>query len=533
MSNGYFQVYSTPKGTILKVVKPTDGGLSVDAKEISDYLNNNNLLYSAPAISQGLTAALESPKPEHLIMINRDICAGIDESYILRASSDKMSLTARFYPPSNNGRKISAEEFINDLKFKKVKHGIDEEAITKFFNNRQYCTDVIVACGTPVKQGENARIEYYFDTDLNTKPALAEDGSVDFFHLNIFTQCKKGDILAKLFPAVPGTPGTTIFGEPVRPAEVKKAVLKHGRNITMSEDKRVLTSDINGHVSLVEDKVFVSDVMELDNVNTATGNIDYEGSVLVLGNVCENFSVKAGGSVEVRGVVEGAYIEAEGDIIIARGMNGMGKGVLKTNSNIIAKFLENSDVTATGYVATESILHCTVQAGTEINVTGKHGFITGGRVCAANLVSVKTLGSEMGADTIVEVGVDPKIKNRVMELQKKIQEYRKSIEQSEPTINNFLKKMQSGSKLSMDQKMYMQTLLVEQKEKKATLEEMVVEYDSYQDIIETANIAKVEVTGDVYAGTKICISDVSMVVKQTMTYCRFAKVQGDVKMTSL
>ena len=340
-------------------------------------------------------------------------------------------------------------------------------------------------------------------------------------------------MLAKLIPQKEGTPGTTVFGEPIKPLEVKRAVLKYGRNIECSEDGRVLTAQINGHVSLVEGKVFLSNVMELDNVNTATGNIEYEGSVVVLGNVCENFSVKAKGTIEVRGVVEGAYIESESDIIIARGMNGMGKGVLKAGNNIIAKFLENADVTAGGYVATDSILHCNVSAGSEINVSGKRGFITGGRVCARSLVSVKTLGSEMGADTIVEVGVDPAVKARIQEIQKKIQEDKKSLESSEPVLANFVKKVQSGVALSMDQKMYMQTLLTETKEKKAEVARLTEEYDSYQDIIESANTAKVEVTGDVYAGTKICISDVSMVVKTTMTYCQFTKVAGDVKMTAL
>lgn len=74
---------------------------------------------------------------------------------------------------------------------------------------------------------------------------------------------------------------------------------------------------MNGHVALVQDKVFVSDVLEVENVDTSTGDIEYEGSVLVNGNVLTNFSIKAQGHVEIRGVVEGARIEAGGDIIIA------------------------------------------------------------------------------------------------------------------------------------------------------------------------------------------------------------------------
>lgn len=82
---------------------------------------------------------------------------------------------------------------------------------------------------------------------------------------------------------------------------------------------------MDGHVSLVEGKVFVSDVYEVENVDLSTGNIDFEGSVQVNGNVSSNFVIRAGGNVIISGVVEGAYIEAGGNIIIARGMNGMAR----------------------------------------------------------------------------------------------------------------------------------------------------------------------------------------------------------------
>jgi len=59
------------------------------------------------------------------------------------------------------------------------------------------------------------------------------------------------------------------------------------------------------------------------------------------------------------------------------------------------------------------------------------------------------------------------------------------------------------------------------------------EFNNLQDMLNECSNARVEVTGEVFAGTKISISDVSMVVKNSMTYCRFVKEQGDIKMSSL
>ncbi len=356
---------------------------------------------------------------------------------------------------------------------------------------------------------------------------------MDFFHLNTICHCKKGEVLARLYPEDPGDNGTTVYGETIKPREVKRRRLEFGRNITLSPDRLQITSDVDGHVTLVENKVFVSNVLEVENVDTSTGNIEYEGSVQVNGNVLTNFSVKARGNVEVRGVVEGAAVEAGGDIIIARGMNGMGRGTLAANGNVVAKFLENATVSAKGYVSTESILHSRVLAGTEINVTGRRGFITGGRVSATNAIRVKTLGSPMGADTIVEVGADPSVKLRIQELQKLVVEHKKAIEISHPVLTANVQKLQQGVKLKPDQMKYFQEMLQEEKRRKQEMESYIQEIESLQVILDESSNAKVEVSGEVFAGTKICIGDVSMVVKNSMKFCKFVKQQGDVKMTAL
>lgn len=533
MKNGYFQIGCSNGGTIVKVVKPEDGGRFVSAKEIADYLTLHGILYDAGAITRGIQEAAVAAKNEFLFLVNKDLVPEIRESYLLNISQDRMMAVAKFYPPSMKGQRMSADEFIHDLTHKGIIFGIQKEAIENFFKTPSYCTEFVVAKGEEPRQGADARIEYFFETDLRAKPTLSEDGSVDFFHLNTINHCKKDDILARLYPEDKGEDGTSIYGEHIKPREVKRRSLKFGRNIKLSEDRCVITSEVNGHVMLVEDKVFVSNVLEVENVDTATGNIDYEGSVQVNGNVCTNFKISARGNVQVRGVVEGAEIEADGDIIIERGMNGMGKGVLKAGGNVVSKFIENSSVKAGGYVSTESILHSTVMAGTEINVTGKKGFITGGRVCATNLIHVKTLGSPMGADTIVEIGVDPAVKVRMQELQKMVVEHKKSIDATHPVLTATLQKIQQGVKMKPEQLKYFQEMLQEENAKKQEMETALKEMERLQVILDESAAAKVEVTGEVYSGTKICIADVSMIVKNPMTYCKFIKSQGDVKMVAL
>ena len=530
MSNGYFQLICKSDGSYLKLFPATDGGNPIDINEVSQYLMQKNVLYDLPALNSAI-CGLEEVTTFKLCDTQgnkeRECCK-------VTISPDKMQAVARFFSPAEGGELMTKDEFLNDLAQMKIVEGIDETVIDSFFQKRTYCTDLIVAAGRPPRHGTDARIEYYFNVDLKVKPTVKEDGSVDFFHLNTINHCSKGDMLAKLIPEDLGEPGMNVLGEKIKPRDVKRAFLKFGKNISLGEDSLEIFSDVNGHVMLVEGKVFVSNVFEVENVDNNTGNVEYDGSVQVNGNICENFTVKAKGDVEVRGVVEGAYVEAGGNIIIARGMNGMSKGTLKAGGNIVSKFLENvSSVVAGGYVTTESILHSTVMARSEVTVSGKRGFITGGKVCAGNTINVKTLGSSMGADTIIEVGTDPSVKLRLQELQDSIAEINRILRSIEPVIDACNQKIAKGVRVEPEQIKYVLSLMKLRDAKNEQLRNEGNELFELEKELGLMAAGQVIVTGEVYPGTRISIGDVSMVVKSAVKYCRFIKEAGDVKMVGI
>ena len=533
MANGYFQLFTNVQGTYLRVVKATEGGAEVNINEVMEYLQGRGLPYDLSTLNQGIGLANNGANAEMHVPLFNQAAPPVNETYKLIVSPDKMQATVRFYAPSAGGARISLAELGRDLAFHKITYGLKSEEMKAFFDAPQYCTDLIVAEGTPPKQGKNASIEYLFETNLDSKPTLNEDGTVDFFRLNNICHCNAGQELARLTPEERGEPGATIYNDPIKPAEVRALVLKRTNNTSVSEDKLTLKADVDGHVSLVDNRVFVANVYTVEDVNSSTGNIEFEGSVVVRGNVFTNFSIKAKGNIEVQGVVEGAVLESDGDIIINKGMKGMGRGTLKAGNNVISKFIENAKVEAGGYVSSDAILHSEIIAANEITVTSKKGFITGGRVCAGNLVHVKTLGSEMGSDTIVEVGVDPTMKIRIQRLQKRIAELNKDIKSTQPILNTMAQKIASGIKMSPDQIKYVQNLTLENKARTEEVETALDELDELQSQFERSGNAQVIVTGDVYTGTMIAIGDVSMTVRSSMSYCRFIKQGGEVKMTAI
>lgn len=528
--NGCFQLMIKEKETALKLVPPTNDGEPIAISELLEYLRARQI---ENFDVKGLNAVVSTLREQQVFSLFPERISPVNESFMVRISPDNMEAVARFYPPSTGGTRMDKEEIIDSLRLKKIVYGIEEEAIEKFLQHRQYCTDIVLARGKAPVHGTDGKIEYFFNTDLNTRPKRNEDGSVDFFHLNTINHCKQGELLARMIPADMGESGTNLLGEVIKPRDVKKVSLKYGKNIAISEDKTEIYSQVNGHVSLVEDKVFVSDVFEVENVGPATGNIESEGSVLVNGNVQTGFSIRAKGNVHVHGVVEGASIVAGGDIVIDRGMNGMGRGRLQAGGCIITKFLENAVAYSEDYVEANSILHSTVTAKTEINVDGKKGFIMGGFVRAINKVTCRTLGSPMGADTYVEVGVDPEIKARHQKLQEEILSIQQVIQKNRPILANAAQKMKSGMQLEDAQMRYIQSLALETKKKQKRYAEVQAEYAGLESVLEHKENACVCVKDSLYAGTKVTISEAALVVKNTLQYCRLVKDQGDVRVTAL
>ena len=530
--NGYFQLLIKNDGTYLVIHEAEEGGNAVFYDEISTYLVDQKIFeFDKIAIGRALTLINGTSE----VKISSEVITPVNESVRVLVSEDKMVAKGRFYPPSNNGANITRDDIVHALVSEKVKYGLDEQVIAEFLSKREYCTDYYLANATPVVQGKDAEISYYFNTDLTLKPKRNDDGTVDFHQLDTISHCNKGDLLASLTPMDNGKPGIDVCGNIIRPFKVNNRSLRHGNNIYLSDDGLQMYSSVSGHVSLTDGRVFVSDIYEVPaNVDASTGDIIYEGNVVIRGNVINGFSVRARGDIEVNGVVEGAYLEAGGQIVLKRGMQGMNRGILRANGNIITKFLENAEVYAGGYVSTESILHSKVSAKGDIIVGGKRGFVTGGEIRSATLISVKTAGSQMGTTTLLEVGIDPSIIQEYRELEKKITNMMKDKEKLSQALAIIRKKLDMGATLDHEKKEFLMqitqnniTLETQLKESRKRCEELRIEMDHSN----TSGIIKV--SDSVYPGTKIVISNVVYFVREEIKYSRFIRDRADIKVLPL
>lgn len=528
--NGYFRPVLSEGRLFLKFFPPQDGGKRLDIKDIIQYLSMQGYNeYDLKMINHAINA-----DKEEVTFIGEDKGLPINESVVINMSTDNMLVRCVFYPESANGRMAKEDDVYDALKHEKVICGIDEEKIKALIEEHEYCTEYLIAKGTPPILGKDAKIEYFFSTNKSLKPKHNEDGSVNYHELSIISKVEKGDLLARLIPAVPGIPGRDVLGGEIKARDVQNLRLSYANNIILSEDETEIYSEVTGHVSLVQGKVFVSGVYEVPaDVDNSIGNIEYPGNVLVKGNVKSGFVIKADGDIIVEGVVEGAELYAGGQIIVKRGIHGMGKGLLSAKGNVIIKFIESATVKSGGYVETESIIQSKVSATTEINVSGGKGMVMGGTVRACNKIAARTYGSEMGTTTVVEVGVEPEKLEHYNDLMQQARDLAKKIEVIRPILINYTEKLKSGVQLPADKLEFMKQQIMALKALQTQLTPINEEINVLRAEFVNAGRAKIEVQNVIYPGVTIKISDVSMTTKDQRRFCFYVKEEGEIKAKNL
>lgn len=516
--NGYFRVRSSEEGTFLTLFPAQNNGEPLKIEEVLEYFSKHEIECELSRVKY----AVESLKRETELCLSKKQIPAIREEMLVKISADNMKVTVRFYPPSNETSYIGKGEILRALSYQGIQYGILEDVVEAFIQNREYCKDYIFAEGIPLVEGKDAEIHYFFNLKPNSKPKLKEDGSVDFHDLENINRVKAGDVLATLEKEQTGTVGITVYGVKIPPQAVKSTYLKYGKGVKLSQDQLSLISEMDGHVLLdFDEKVVVSNTYLVEgNVDASTGNIRYDGSVKVKGHVCSGFTIIASGDVEIEGVVEGAKIIAQGQIVLQRGIQGMGKGILQSQGAIIAKFIESASVLTNSSITTESILHSQVSAKEGIYVNGRKGMIVGGHVRSAVLIETQVAGSGMGGNTILEVGVDPIMKSRMETLEAEQRQLGTNLDKARKLIDVYKVKKKRGQ-LTIDKVVEFQKILQDYSDMEKRLAQIEPELDQMYECMDGVKEARIKVWKDVHPGVKLVIDDEVFYVMSPEHHCQF------------
>jgi uncharacterized protein (DUF342 family) len=446
----------------------------------------------------------------------------------------EMKAYVRIRPPGENGSDATAEAIVSFLQANNIVHGFLDEEIQKLADNPIYEQDVLVAEGDKPKDGEDGKVIYNFETDTQKIRLKEIDGRIDYKELNKINNVVEGQVLAKLIPPERGTPGHTVTGKMLPSKDGKTTQLDIGNNVKLSDDRKQAVATANGQVLILGSKISVEPVFVVNgSVNLKTGNVLFLGSVLVEGSVEDGFAVKAAGNIEIQGSVGKCELDAEGDIIVKQGINGKSSAMIKSGAAVYAKFIENANVEAGTYVVvSDGIINSNVSCDEKIICRGKRAAIVGGHLRAAEEINAKTLGSVAGMETILEVGYDPKSKEKLEALHETKTKLEKELEDINLNINTLENTLKTRKQLSEEKANFYENL----KERKVDIQAQhadlmgdIEEVNSYLNQLKSNG--RISASGYVYTGVRVMIKDAPLEVRNEFKNVTFVSENNMVKVT--
>lgn len=529
VNDGFFEIKFQEEGVFLTIYPPVGKGRRVEINEVIEKLNKKQVKsYNRSVIDVAVMKADRTPTK--VAEYHQEIILNAEATVMI--TPDKMKAFITIYAPEG-GRMLTVEEILDVLGKNGAIYGINRMTLDTIVSYPVYNEMICIAEGTPAQNGQNGKVQFQFDISRDRKPTILEDGRVDFRELNIVENVRIGQVLCSLVPPLPGTKGKTVAGIDLSALDGKPATLPRGRNVEISEDGQNLISGIDGQVSFIDGKVNVFSNYEVQaDVDNSTGNISFVGNVIVRGNVLSGFSIDAGGYVEVWGVVEGATIKAAGDIILRRGMQGIGKGTLISGGDIIARYIEHSNIEAKNNIKSEAIMHSSIKCGNKLELAGNKGLLVGGTCKVGKEINSKVIGSHMATVTDIEVGVDPSLRERYKCAKDELNTIETDLKKAEQAIT-ILKKLEMAGALSPEKQEIMAKSVRTKVFFGNRIHELKEEIVNLEAKLQQEAYGKVRAIDFIYPGTKIAIGTCMMYVKETLQHCTLYRDGADVRVGSL
>jgi len=512
----------------LEIMKITDKNLVFSVLQNEEYLNDSNIELR----TEEETVKFISKVKGKVVLFNAlpyIIASDLDAYCNIRISNDKMTAYADIFPPRGEGKFISFEEFINQLNKNNVVSGIKEEIIKHYIDEMRKTgcevNNILVAEGSQPINGKDAIIDFYFQKESMPQDfTILPDGRIDYRKKANIPVVKKGALLAKISDATKGSDGFDVTGKVLEAIDGVVPELVAGENVSLSKDQKEFVAECDGQVSL-NDKilnVFQCFYVEGD-VDYRSGNIDFNGNVIIKGVVREGFKVKATGDITVMKDVESANVSSGRDLIVYGGIICRGNNYkVICGRDLIVSHLQNATVEVQRdiYVG-NSCVQSNVYCNGKMILKRQKGTIIGGIVYAMEGIDAKIIGTDLGAKTEVVVGNDYLLQKTANELKKTIEIYVENQKKIDTVLLPFINKIKNNIAIAMDKKDRLSIIIQKRKKIIKNINMLQCKLKHVESQISTDVSATIKVNETIFADVLVRIRDRSKKIFEKMNHVCF------------
>ncbi|GAA80243.1 DUF342 domain-containing protein [Pseudoalteromonas sp. BSi20495] len=408
--------FNEETGYLSLIAHPVDSGFPITATQLIELLEQSDYCdFDVISANIGkLFSQSKDYKEESLIIaqaVNATVVINVDEKGMVAEAT---------ITTTKGGLLLSMEGAQKALADAGVKKGISPRALDSFLGQQfeqpaGSSYSAIIAHGRNPKDGKDARFVRLCSTaqDRVLSPQATQGGKVDMKNLGAIITVKPGTPLMQRIPATRGEDGYTIFGEiiPATPGKEHQLQPFEGTKIDPNNPD-ILIADCKGVPVALPRGMRVDDVLCFDNIDVSTGHVDFDGSVIISGDIKDGMHVKANGDITVIGFVESGIVESKSAVTIMQGAIGR----KRENNEAFTCHITALRTISIGYaqycnIKTEQdlfierqALHCDMSARRLIRV-GKadkpRGKIIGGNILDAMRIETGELGAPAGTKTRV------------------------------------------------------------------------------------------------------------------------------------
>ena len=335
---------------------------------------------------------------------------------IYSISSDAMRLSVTLYETDQMGKPLTVERMNGMLEALEVSEPVHEasflRAMAEVKEKGHEVKDVAICKGVLPKNGKDGHFQMIYKDKRLAAGEESEDGSINFRSRGMIRSVTEGLLIGKLVPPQKGSPGRDIYGKVIPSMDGLPFALEVGEGVEPSPDGTEFTASESGMVVFSGKYLTVTDVFQTKgDVNMSMGNLDLEkGSVHVRGSVLSGFSVTSPGNVLVDEVIENAQVTARGSVEVKGGILMDGGGKVVARGEVSAMFASNAHIEAGGDIdIAHETNNCTILTKGAFYATRGRGKIIGSTIRAARGVEANEVGSELGVETNIFLGLAPEI----------------------------------------------------------------------------------------------------------------------------
>jgi len=411
---------------VLLVAQPVPGRAPVDVAVLRTLLTAHG--YGDCALDEAALASAASMCNSQTERLGVQVAQRLDAVLHVQVASDAMSATL-VLTAAQGGAAATVTDVLRALSHAGVVAGIDDDLVARLCTAAQ-TTAQTVATGSPAQDGVDARFEALVPQVVDRSPKLDSNGHIDYREHGVIPVVQAGVPVMRRFPAIAGVNGQTVKG--------RILIARQGRDTPFSrsikgaavspEDPDLLLAALSGQPVLAPDGVDIEAILRVREVNMASGNIHFDGTVHVSGDVVQGMKVEASGDILVDGLVDGGHLHAGGNLTVKGGV--IGHGSLHAAGAVHARFAESATLVAgTLVVVSDMVIDCQLQSNQQILIgTGpsQRGRMIGGSATAGNLLRVPWLGTPKSALARVTLGVNADLDAKLAEVLHHIDEEKAS-----------------------------------------------------------------------------------------------------------